>query len=152
GKKPEATFCLNWQTLLGEQFVQQHDRLEAVDRKNAHQVKVATPPASSLAAWQRLVAVRTKLPDYAELRDLPAEAATSQLSIYLKAGLITSAQVIATLGLSHLSFEKENGPTRFLKELVWREFYYAILYHCPRVEQEPFIQKYKHLPWENNPS
>jgi deoxyribodipyrimidine photo-lyase len=42
-----------------------------------------------------------------------------------------------------------NGPTTFLRELAWREFFYQVLWFRPRVEREAFLPAYAGIPWEN---
>jgi deoxyribodipyrimidine photo-lyase len=64
---------------------------------------------------------------------------------------LTSAQALAALKLERERFDAGTGPSHFLKELAWREFYYQILWFHPRVEREAFIRKYKDLEWENSP-
>jgi deoxyribodipyrimidine photo-lyase len=36
-----------------------------------------------------------------------------------------------------------------MDELVWREFFTAILYHFPRVMEGPFREKYRDVPWRD---
>ncbi len=38
-----------------------------------------------------------------------------------------------------------------MDELVWREFYTAILYHFPHVMEGPFREDYKNIPWRDAP-
>ena len=38
----------------------------------------------------------------------------------------------------------------YLNELIWREFFIAILYHFPGVRTESFRAMYRDIPWENN--
>jgi len=38
-----------------------------------------------------------------------------------------------------------------MDELVWREFYSAILYHFPKVMQGPFREDYQNIPWRDSP-
>ena len=92
-----------------------------------------------------------KLDGYQEKRDFPSEAGTSGLSLFLKNGSITTTQIIALLGLK--AYEKKTtSRDTFLSELIWREFYYHILFHVPRVETESFLLHYKNLKWENDPT
>ena len=112
-------------------------------------VTVPLPQAGSLAAYRVLQEFKAKVSAYKDQRDLPAVAGTSRLSIYIKNGSITSAQVLAELGLQHQAVKSPSGETTFVKELAWREFYYQILWHVPRVENESYLRKYKDLAWEN---
>jgi deoxyribodipyrimidine photo-lyase len=75
---------------------------------------------------------------------------TSKMSLYLKNGTITVPQIIAAYELEFLKFKGDDGATKYLKELVWREFYYHVIWHWPNAEREAFIQKYRNLQWEND--
>jgi deoxyribodipyrimidine photo-lyase len=44
------------------------------------------------------------------------------------------------------------GRGQFYTELIWREFYYSILYHRPEVEKTTYLKKYENIKWENNKS
>jgi deoxyribodipyrimidine photo-lyase len=43
---------------------------------------------------------------------------------------------------------EQAGIHTFLKELAWREFYFAILAHFPQVLQEEFAPQWRELPWD----
>lgn len=147
GKIQPDLFSLSWQNLLGKSLPEDH--LENYIQKNRSHVTVPIPPAGSIAALARLDQFQDRLPEYQEQRDFPAVDGTSRLSIYLKNGSLTSAQVIAALGLESCQLSEASGRVQFLKEIIWREFYYAILFHCPRVEKEAFLTKYNTIEWEN---
>ena len=40
----------------------------------------------------------------------------------------------------------------WLNELIWREFYMAILYHFPNVLREAFRPELRAIPWSNDPA
>ena len=67
--------------------------------------------------------------DYEKTRDLPAMAGTTRLGIHLRFGTI-SIRRLCTVAL-------ELSPV-FLNELIWREFFMAILWHFPHVADGPF--------------
>jgi deoxyribodipyrimidine photo-lyase len=78
---------------------------------------------------------------------------TSSLSPYLRFGMI-SAQMAATAAAQAIE-DAPNGDARkgaesWLNELIWREFYQAILYHFPDVLRAAFRPEMRQLPWENN--
>lgn len=108
------------------------------------------PPAGFYAAVEALKEFAGKLAAYKEDRDYPDEKATSRLSVYLKNGSITTAQIIYYLNLHKISFFRDDGPSQFLKELIWREFYYSILFHKPEVETTNFQEAYAQIAWENS--
>ncbi|MCB9072777.1 MAG: deoxyribodipyrimidine photo-lyase [Bdellovibrionaceae bacterium] len=148
-KHKENLFCLSWSDLTNAQFPYQ-DALKQFQTENGKKVTVEIPEAGSIAVRHHLETFKSKLENYKEARDIPSQAGTSKFSLFLKNGSLTTTQIMAYYNLQKLTFKDEQGPGRFLKELVWREFYYHILYHYPLVETEAFIKKYKKIRWQNN--
>lgn len=128
------------------------DALDEFIKKNDPHVTVPIPKAGFSEALSTLRRFHPALNHYKTNRDFPGQHGTSGLSVYLKNGSITTAQVITELDLDHLSWTSSHESAQFLKELVWREFYYHILFHRPDVEDGCFLKKYEHLSWENNRS
>jgi deoxyribodipyrimidine photo-lyase len=115
------------------------------------------PPAGDLiepgerAARARLKrAIETTLPAYAEKRDFPAEEGTSRLSQDLRFGLLSIRTVYAHVmeAREHVTSAGRKGIETFIKELAWREFYFAILHHFPNVLKEEFNPDWRSLPWD----
>ncbi|MDX1967606.1 MAG: deoxyribodipyrimidine photo-lyase [Planctomycetaceae bacterium] len=149
GKVDGGLFSLTWSALFGGTCPVE-DHLDASIAANSAHVTVPIPPAGSLAALERLREFRRRsLKDYKDRRDYPSVDATSRLSIYFKNGSITPAMVLAETGLEHSEFKNKDGPTHFVKEIAWREFYYHVLHHRPEVEHSAFLERYRDLPWEN---
>ena len=84
----------------------------------------------------------SRIRDYPQVRDLPAEDATSHLSPHLRFGTISIRKIIAGLAPS---------DEVFLSELIWREFFMQILFHFPRVVNQNFQPKYNGIHWKNDP-
>jgi len=91
---------------------------------------------------------------YAEDRNRMDLEGTSGLSPYLRFGMISSRQVawgareadaLSEDSLSHQSAEI------WLNELIWREFYAAILYHFPYVRKTAFRPELRNIPWRDDP-
>ncbi|MFN5318451.1 MAG: cryptochrome/photolyase family protein [Bacteroidia bacterium] len=79
---------------------------------------------------------------YKEQRDLPAVAGTSRLSVHLRFGTISiRALVKKAMDLSSESW---------LNELIWRDFYHAIIWHFPHAATSAFRPAYDRIPWRNN--
>jgi len=78
---------------------------------------------------------------YHDTRNLPAFAGTSQVSPYLRFGI---------LSIRHLVKLAYKWNTTWLSELIWREFFMMILYHFPHVVNQSFKRKYDNIPWRNN--
>lgn len=148
GEKVEPTFKMKWSEVLNQDS--QIDALERFIKSNSSFLKIPLPNAGTIAAFQQANAFKKKISDYLQDRDCPALEGTSKLSIYFKNGSISPAMVIGLLGLDDANIKDKNGPSQFLKELIWREFYYHILYHRPEVENEAYLPQYRQIQWENN--
>jgi deoxyribodipyrimidine photo-lyase len=146
-------FSLTWMELFGGR-VPLEDVLDRYAEKNKLSVTVPIPDVGTTTALDKLAGFgRDRLDAYATDRDLPNVPGTSQMSIYLKNGTLTTAQILAALDLGEAKLDagaRQASRTTYVKELVWREFYYHILYHRPDVETTAFHEKYRELPWENN--
>lgn len=78
---------------------------------------------------------------------------TSQLSPYLHFGMLSSRTAVkAAHEAMFLATDDHSrqGAETWLHELIWRDFYIAILYHFPHVLQHSFRPEYKYIPWQNN--
>jgi deoxyribodipyrimidine photo-lyase len=154
GTTAEApTFQLSWNS-PGFKSVSKElliDRLDQFEEKNRPFVSIEVPRAGSREALKQLEKFSNSISQYGERRDVPSEEGTSRMSIFLKNGTLNSAQVISHLKLQDVAkLKADSGELKYLKEIIWREFYYHILFHFPRVEKEAFISKYVNLKWENN--
>jgi deoxyribodipyrimidine photo-lyase len=80
--------------------------------------------------------------NYAQLRDHPGVPGTSHIGVHLRFGTISIRQLAAKA--------KEYGEV-YLNELIWREFYQAILWHFPHVRRGgAFKKEYDNIRWRNN--
>ncbi len=92
--------------------------------------------------------------DYANQRDRPDLNGTSQLSPYLRFGMLSARQALAAAaqaGTVASSSEDRKGVEVWTSELIWREFYVNILHHFPQARTAPFRQKYAEIRWRNDP-
>ena len=97
------------------------------------------------AARKRMAAfLRARLANYGVLRDIPSAAATSRLSQDLRFGLISPRELHARV-LS--SGDDPAAAAPFINELIWREFYYQVLWHWPHVLDSDFNPKFPRLRW-----
>ena len=84
-------------------------------------------------------------------RNFPALAGTSRLSPYLRFGAISVRECVrAGLALAAAEPEAGEGVWAWIDELVWREFYHAILDAHPRVLGGAFRKDYDALEWDDN--
>lgn len=126
------------------------DHLDDFISENKKHVTIDIPKAGTLAAFEALDAFKNKAKDYGKNRDFPDIAGTSKMSIFLKNGTITTAHIVSFLKLKPYLPKAVTGHEKYLSEIIWREFYYHILYRRPEVEHESFNPKYKNLKWSNN--
>ena len=78
---------------------------------------------------------------YNETRDIPSVAGTSRLSVHLRFGTISIRELVRIEASSNATYRKE---------LIWREFYQAILWFFPHVESGSFKKEYDNIRWRNN--
>lgn len=144
----EKIFKLNWKRIFKNDNPYP-DHLNEYIKSNGKLITVPIPEAGSIIAFEKLKEFKKRVDEYKDKRDIPSINGTSKLSIYLKNGSLTIPQIIAYFDLEAYT-KKDNGRGTFLSELIWREFYYHILYRHPRVETEEFILKFKDLDWDND--
>jgi deoxyribodipyrimidine photo-lyase len=111
-------------------------------------------PATQEAILQRLsVYLDEHVADYHNLRDIPSQPGTSQLSPYFSMGSLSPMQVAnAMLNRfgDHL-LEPDTGAYTWLKELAWRDFYRYVMYHFPHVcRHQCFLTRYDNFVWRSD--
>jgi deoxyribodipyrimidine photo-lyase len=82
------------------------------------------------------------LKNYANDRNFPAKDATSHISLHLRFGTLSIRQLV--------NAAKEVSEV-WLSELIWRDFYFAILWHFPHSATQSFRPEYDNIKWRNNP-
>ena len=87
-----------------------------------------------------------RIDDYAANRDFPAVKGCSWLSPHLRFGTLSIRQLAA-----HAHGHGGRGAQTWLSELIWRDFYQAILWHHPRVVERCFKPEFDALRWDADP-
>lgn len=116
-------------------------------------------PAGERAALGRLAAFASSgLAEYHERRDNPAVPGTSVLSPYLAIGAISPRQCAAAAldreprGLDPAP-RRKTGPSTWLSELLWREFYRHLIVAFPRLSMgRPFRPETQAIQWRDDPA
>ena len=90
-----------------------------------------------IARWRRFR--DDGLDDYADRRDLPAERGTSELSPFLKYGVLHPRQLLAE------SNARNESHRVFQSELAWRDFYADVLYQRPRSAWENLDDRFDRI-------
>lgn len=96
----------------------------------------------SSQAEKRLKNFLERIDHYKEKRDFPDPLGTSTLSVDLRHGTISVRKLVRTA--------LERKATKWLDEIVWREFYYMILANYPHVVDEPFRAEFRGVAWPGN--
>lgn len=108
-------------------------------------------PAGEKAARQRFrEALQQRIGHYADRRDIPSIDGTTRISQDLRFGLLSLRSVYEAV---HQAMTETPAPARshyhtYLKELAWREFYFAILHFFPEVLEHEFSPSWRGLSWD----
>jgi deoxyribodipyrimidine photo-lyase len=89
---------------------------------------------------------------YADGRDRMDLAGTSELSPYLRFGMVSAKRaVVAALNAAESAADAtgRRGAETWRNELVWREFYMMILHHFPAVLEREVRGNLRTIPWAN---
>jgi deoxyribodipyrimidine photo-lyase len=114
-------------------------------------------PAGEAEAQRRLDAFveggDAAITRYRDERNRPDLEGTSRLSPYLRFGMVSARQAVVASRIARQAARTSDacyGSDTWLSELIWREFYVAILYHFPHVRAGSFQRHYDHIPWAND--
>ena len=104
------------------------------------------PVGTGMSGAEGLLAdFATRLDDYAVARDFPAVRGVSYLGVHNRFGTVSIRR------LARLALERDSEWARvWLSELAWRDFYFQILWHHPRVARESFHAEFAHIAWPND--
>lgn len=148
---------------LGEpeafQSLQSVPGLEAVGVLGARELgrtKLIPHPAfqggerAALQRWHEFL--KKGLASYATDRDVPAIDGTSRMSPYLRFGCISVVRLLHDCQHWQQSAEAagRDSAAKYIDELVWREFYQAVLYHFPRLLKDNFRAMFNAMPWSSD--
>ena len=122
--------------------------------KKTHQVNMELWPAGEDEAETRLLRfLNEKAIDYSKNRNDPILDGTSRISPYLALGIISSKKcILEALKINNFEFNSGHiGVTKWIDEIVWREFYKNIMFSFPKVSKgQPFQDYSKTILWRYN--
>ena len=122
--------------------------------KKTHQVNMELWPAGEDEAETRLLRfLNEKAIDYSKNRNDPILDGTSRISPYLALGIISSKKcILEALKINNFEFNSGHiGVTKWIDEIVWREFYKNIMFSFPKVSKgQPFKDYSKTILWRYN--
>lgn len=97
-------------------------------------------------ASRRFDDFQRRIARYHEARDYPAIKGPSYLSVHLRFGTISIRQLVA-----FARARAGAGRAVWLNELIWREFYFAVLDHHPHVAVRSFKPAFANIPYPDDP-
>jgi deoxyribodipyrimidine photo-lyase len=86
---------------------------------------------------------------YSVSRDIPADDGTSKISAYLRFGCISPRRMLADCekALANSPPSHQLSISKFIDELIWREFYQAVLFHFPGLVNRNYREEFDAMPW-----
>lgn len=130
--------------------------LSGVDLFSENERQASHFPAGEQEAQRRLqVFLDGKMASYGQRSHRLDQDNTSTLSPYLRFGMVSARTVAAAIeqrrGRNDLNAAQREGLARWQDELIWRDFFIHILHHYPEARSRSFREKYRELPWRNDP-
>ncbi len=120
----------------------------------ASSVSASLWPAGEREAQRRLRAfVQDRIARYKDDRDVPGVNGTSTLSPYLAVGCVSPRQCVRSAMAANAGRLESTspGPTAWIGEIIWREFYRHVLVHHPRICMgRAFKPATERVPWLHN--
>ena len=93
-----------------------------------------------------------RIDKYKTARDYPAIKGPSYLSVHLRFGTVSVRHLARRASEIARTAADAVGAQCWLSELVWRDFYFMILHHHPRVTERAFKPEYDAIAWETGPA
>ena len=116
-------------------------------RINLSEMKLPTGMSGAKRLFDDFV---NRMPQYKTARDFPAVKGPSYLSVHLRFGTV-SIRHLARTAWQMMNDGGGDGAYAWLNELIWRDFYFQILHHNPRVAVgNAFKAKFENLPFPND--
>ena len=143
---PEPSFTLpaTWPETLS------HDDLAlGADMARGAAVVAKYAPIGEAAAQARLAEfVDDRIQAYTSDRDRLDRDGTSRLSAHLALGEISARQ--CWHAARRAMDDGKAGAETYLKELVWREFAYHLIYHTPHIASQSWREDWRDFPWRTD--
>ena len=110
-------------------------------------------PTGMLGGKQLFEDFSERMHQYKDARDFPSIKGVSYLSVHLRFGTVSIRHLARQARDRANTGSQSIGCQTWLNELIWRDFYFQILYHNPQVASgHAFKAEFEHLVFPNNPS
>ena len=99
-------------------------------------------------AWKAFL--KEPITRYESGRNLPGVPGTSRMSAYLRFGCISVRRMLEDIRAMESSLPAQGAQSlsKYVDELIWREFYQAVLFHHPRLLDSNYRAEFDRLPWK----
>jgi deoxyribodipyrimidine photo-lyase len=119
--------------------------LEAMGFERTNLLQKGFLPGSE-GAQQGLADFLGRMDHYRDLRDFPAKKGVSYLSIHQRFGTLSIRELAR-----HALANGSEGAQSWLSELIWRDFYFQIIFNFPHASQGSFKREYDALQFDHDP-
>jgi len=133
--------------------VQADEVPDSLDGEDATLHAASFPGGEKTALKRMTTFYKSAVMSYHEHRDLPALSGTSSLSPYLSVGALSPRRCFAAAGVNDAQSYAglDQGPSTWLSEVIWREFYRHVIAQFPHVSQSlPFKRDMKPVAWRHH--
>jgi deoxyribodipyrimidine photo-lyase len=111
-------------------------------RTNLREMRMPTGMSGARALFEDF---RGRMSQYSERRDYPALKGPSYLSVHLRFGTSSVRELVRAARAAG-----NVGAATWLSELIWRDFYFMILFHHPHVVEHAFRPGLDAIPFRND--
>lgn len=109
----------------------------------------ASPLNGGMASGKQLIEdFLDRMQDYDQTRNFPSIKGPSYLSVHLRFGTVSIRHLVREAIHQTRIAPSMQGSQAWLSELIWRDFYFMILSHHPRVVKKAFKADYDNIQWE----
>jgi deoxyribodipyrimidine photo-lyase len=100
--------------------------------------------------WERFL--DSAIESYGIDRDIPSIDGTSRMSVALRFGCISIRSIFEDCRAAYeqSAVSRRGAIEKFVDELIWREFYQAVLYHFPRLLDTSYREEFDLMRWRNS--
>ena len=124
-------------------------QMAAAMRRGAGIVALHSAPGEAAARERFAAFLEDGVARYPGRRDRVAEDGTSLMAEYLALGEV-SVRVLWAAARRRME-EGDKGAEAFLRQLVWRDFAYHLMYHTPRLLSGNWREEWDAFGWETDP-
>ena len=118
--------------------------LESMGFRTTNLLTLGIKPGIS-GARETLQDFLPRMAEYKQRRDFPGIKGVSYLSVHNRFGTISIRELARIATAEH-----SEGAATWLSELIWRDFYFNILYHFAYAAERSFKPEYADLKFEND--